>query len=223
MKLKALSLAAAMLLILGLSACSSSDDASDEEDTTTTEEESPDTTEDDSSDTTDEDTDDDTDAAEAALDKIESNFGLTKKDPSDSTDDTTDDTSDDTTVSDSGLTPEEEECLVAELTDNPDLLEVIDALDTASVEDQAAVLDVMFECIDPSVLGVAFAQGIAESSPSLTADDALCLGDAFANLPPEIIAELLLLNSDPTYEPSLDAQDAVLTLFTDCGVDPATL
>ncbi len=224
MKLKALSLAAALLLVLGLSACSSSDDASDgasdDKDTTTTEDDSSDTTEDETDTTEDSG---DTDKAEAALDKIESNFGLSKKDPGDSTDDTDPDSTDDTSVSDGGLTPDEEDCLVEALSDDPDLLDVIDSLDTAPVEDQAAVLDVMFTCVDPSVLGVAFAQGIAESSPSLSDDDALCLGDGFTSLPPETIAELLLLNSDPTYTPSADAQDAILTLFADCGIDPSTL
>lgn len=219
MKIKALALLSALLLVVGLSACSSSDDSSKDDDTTTTEE-TTETTEDDSSDTTEEEEEEEVDKAEAALDKIESNFGLSKKDPSDSTDETT---GDDSEVTDSGLTPDEEECLVDALSADPDLLEVIDTLETASVEDQAAVLDVMFECVDPSVLGVAFAEGIAEANPSLTTADALCLGDAFANLAPETIAELLLLNSDPTYTPSPEAQEAILGLFTDCDIDPTSL
>jgi len=223
-KLKLLALLAALLLVFGAAACSS-DDSSSGDDTTTTEEEDEETT---TTEEEEEEEEPDADAAEAALEKVERNFGLTKREPDDTTDETTDDTTDDTTTDTGdlgieGLSEDEQACLLDALAADPALLELAESIDSASVEEQAALLDVMFQCIDPSILGTVFAQGIAESSPSVTAEQAQCLGEGFVELTPESIAEFLIINSDPTYTPSDQAVQEALDLFLSCEVDPTTL
>lgn len=165
MKLKFLSLTVALTLVLAVSACSSSDDASDDEDTTTTEEESPDTTEEDE----EEPPADDTDAAEAALDKIESNFGLTKKAPADDTDDTSD------TSDIEGLTEEESECVVDELAGDEELLAIAEEIETADPEDQSLVLQVFYGCLGPDSRALMIEEFTTGFGLDVSTDEADCI------------------------------------------------
>lgn len=224
----------AFLLLGAAVGCSSSeDDAGDDEGTTTTAEDSG--SEDEGGDEGEEEGEDEgddgeTDKAEAALEEITKNFGITKKDPDSSSDDGDDPSEDegddgetDTGFDDSGLSADEEDCLLEALLENPDLLDIAENAETATVEEQAELLDVLFACVDPSVLGDAFAEGIAESVPGLTADEATCLGEGFTALDPDVIADLLLINADPTYTPGMETQEALMDLFTNCGIDPTAL
>lgn len=276
MKLKALSMLAALLLVTGLSACSSSDDASD--DTTTTEAERTDDTSDDTAD----DEGEDVDEAEAALEKIERNFGLNKKD--DDSSDTTD--SDDTLDSDltSGLSDEEQECVVDSLAGDEDLLAIAEDIESASPEDQSLVLQVFYSCLSPESLELVLADFTAGLGVDVTPDEADCIlstmisdpatvsvlfsgaeaspedlaftvGVVFGCLSPEsqvsfietslgdtgltaeqntclaealvadeeLLATIVTLGIDPTYEPDATETQALVDMFVGCGVDPSTL
>lgn len=198
MKRQLLAVLAALFLLVGLVGCSSDDSSSKPDDTeqddtdTTAEEDEPDTTE---------DTEDEKSDAEAALEKIESNLGLSKKDPDDDPDTTEDEDDPDTTVDDeitSGLTDDEADCVVGALEDEPDLIDIVSDLDNADPEDQALVLQTFYACLEDDSKAILF-ESFAESFGfDISPEEADCMFTSLISDPATVA--VLLSGDEPADE-----------------------
>ncbi len=90
----------------------------------------------------------------------------------------------------------------------------------ASPEDLAFTVGVVFGCLSPESQ-VSFIE-TSLGDTGLTAEQNTCLAEALV-ADEELLATIVTLGIDPTYEPDATETQALVDMFVGCGVDPSTL
>jgi hypothetical protein len=121
--------------------------------------------------------------------------------------------------SDVELTPDQASCLSDELLDDDELLAVLVVLGSdPDAEPDPALITPLWGLFSTCDLGSALAESLQAEDPTLTDEQALCVGEGMLDLDPEIVDELLGAMSEPGAEPSAEMLEALLDLFSTCDI-----